>query len=74
MTIVYPETLLSQRNADLVAAGNDFALYAAHLLNCRYGTVTQHTIAGGETVAYEALPCTCGYSAAVEAWERLTND
>jgi hypothetical protein len=64
MTIVYPETLLKQRNADLEAAGNDFALYASHLLNCRYGI---HTAEGPE-------PCTCGYSAAVEAWHRLTND
>lgn len=56
----------------LEAAGNEFALYASHLLNCRYGTVMQHTILGGETVAYEALPCTCGYSAALEAWHNLT--
>ena len=72
MTIIYPETLLKQRNVDLEAAGNDLALYASHLLNCRYGTVMQHTILGGETVTYEALPCTCGYSAALEAWHNLT--
>ena len=64
MTIIYPETLLKQRNADLVAAGNDFALYASHLLNCRYGIQT----------AEGPAPCTCGYSAAAETWEALTND
>jgi hypothetical protein len=74
MTIVYPEELLAARVKELEAAGNDLALYASHLLNCRYGTVMQHTVLGGETVTYEALPCTCGYSAAVEAWHRLIND
>lgn len=60
----YPEEIYAERAAALRDAGNDFALYASHLLNCQYGIMTPEG----------AAPCTCGYSAAVERWEALTND